>query len=512
MSSTVSDNKRIAKNTLILYARTLFSLCISLYTSRVILAALGLEDYGLYNVIGSAVTMFIFLKSAMGNSVYRFIMFALGKNDSERLNRVFSMSIMIHSALAFVIVLLCETVGLWFLNTHIEIPSGREIAANWVFQFSTLSCALTVICVPYDAIIVAHEKMGVFAFIQVMNSLLNFVIAFSLEYCNYDRLILFATLRLSIDCMNRIFYGIYCNRTFPELKIHFYKDNLLLKEMTGFAGWSLFGNMAFLFSTQGLNIILNIFFGPLVNAARGVAVQVQGAIKGFVSNFQMALNPQITKSYAKEDFIRLNTLINSSSRLSFCLLWCLVLPVIVEAEAILQLWLKDVPDYAPAFVRIILITMLIDTLENPLATAIAATGRIKVYQIIAGSMKILVLPISYVALYIKDSPEIVFYINFIVFVIAFLACLIFASKILEFSIRKYSKRVILPLITMFVLTSLIAYLVSSIYSSDTFISVLLKCCFYLCTVWIISYYLVLEVNERGFIDQKMRGIFGKLKR
>lgn len=503
-----ANNKRIAKNTLLLYARMLYSLFISLFTSRVILEALGFEDYGLYNVVGSVVAMFIFLRSAMGNSVHRFITYALGKGDEKKLSDIFSMSLMIHTGLALLIVLLCETVGLWFLNSLMTIPEGREIAANWVFQFSVLSCALSVICVPYDAEIIAHERMGIFAVIQVLNSTLNLAIAYTVKYFVYDRLIFYALLLLLIQVLNRILYGVYCDKNFQETKFHWVKDKVLFKEMTSFAGWSLFGNMAYVGFTQGQNILLNIFFGPVVNAARGVAVSIQSGVKGFVTNFQMALNPQITKSYAHEDFERLHNLIYDSSKLSLCLLWCMVLPVFVEAEVLLQLWLNEVPQYASIFLRFIVIIMMFDALESPLSTAICATGRIKKYQIIEGSLLLFIIPISYCAILWTNRPEIVFCVHLCIVVLAQCVRVLFARSMIGLSASKYIVSVALPSFVTIAVSSFITfYSVAKIGDSTEMF--LVKCVFCVIIAVGSSYVFALSKKERAFINNKIKGIIRK---
>lgn len=502
MSDTSSDNKRIAKNTLLLYGRMLYSLFISLFTARVILNALGFEDYGLYNVIGSVVSMFVFLRSAMGNSVNRYITYAIGKGDQENLNKIFSMSLMIFFGLAIVIVLLCETIGLWFLNTQMEIPVGREVAANWVFQFSILSCALSVICVPYDAEIIAHEKMGVFAIIQVLNSTLNLAIVYAVKYFPQDKLIFYAFLLFLIQVMNRIIYGIYCSKHFSETKFHRVKDKALLKEMTGFAGWSLFGNLAYVAYSQGQNIILNMFFGPVVNAARGIAFNVQGAIKGFVTNFQMALNPQITKSYAREDYDRLHNLIFASSKLSFCLLWCLVLPVFIEAETLLQLWLKDVPDHTVMFLRLVVLIMMWETLENPIMVANAATGKIRTYQIVVGGILLAILPISYFALKLKSIPELVFIVQFIMAVVAQIARLIMTRDRLQLSLRQYLYKILVPCFLVVIISSLCAYPLST-KIPNTIVGFLGSCAVSVVIAMTISFVVALNKRERLFLISRL---------
>lgn len=442
----LSNNKRIAKNTLLLYVRMLYTLFLSLFTARVILNALGFEDYGLYNVIGSIVSMFVFLRSAMGNSTNRYITYAIGKGNINDVQKVFSLSIMIFTALALLIVLLCETIGLWFFYEKLSIPEGRMNAALWVYQFSIFTTALSVICVPYDAIIIAHERMNVFAYVQILNATLNLGIVYLVAISPFDKLIVYAFLLMLIQVMNRLIYGIYCGRHFPETKFLFIKDWSLMKEMTSFAGWSLIGNMIWVGYTQGINLMLNVFFGPVVNAARGISVNVQGAIKGFVTNFQMAANPQITKSYAKEDYSRLHSLIYFSSKFSFFLLLLMELPVFIEADTILKLWLVNVPDHTVAFLRISLLTMLIGALENPIGTANDATGDIKKYQIIAGCFNVFIIILSYIALRMGYAPESVFVIQLaITCIVQFVKVYIVKNKI-NLSIRQYTYHLVLPLI------------------------------------------------------------------
>lgn len=508
MSDNQSNNKRIAKNTLLLYARMLYSLFISLFTSRVILAALGFEDYGLYNVIGSVVTMFVFLRSAMGNSVHRFITYAIGKGDDKRLGDIFSMSLMIHTGLAVLIVLLCETAGLWFLNTQMTIPVGREIAANWVFQFSILACALSVICVPYDAEIIAHEKMGVFAFIQILNSTLNLAIVYAVKYYPQDKLIFYAFLLLMVQVMNRFIYGIYCSKHFPETKFHIVKDKALLKEMTGFAGWSLIGNMAYIGYTQGLNLVLNVFFGPAVNAARGIALQVQAAIKGFVTNFQMAVNPQITKSYAQNDFSRLHSLIYTSSKFSYFLLLCMVLPVALESDTILHLWLGEIPEFTIPFVILTLTIMLLDPISNPIGVANNATGSIKKYQLVEGGTLLLIVPIAYIAVKLGGNPLSVFVVQLIICYIVQVERLFLVCHKINMSIRTYCRKIILR-ISVVTIVALTCPLIAKLYLGDSLMSCAIVIVLSIISVLLSSYCIGLENNERILVRSKIISIYKK---
>lgn len=442
----LSGNKRIAKNTILLYGRMLYSLFISLFTARVILNALGFEDYGLYNVIGSIVSMFVFLRSAMGNSTNRYITYSIGKGNDDDVRKVFSLSIVIFTGLALLIVLLCETVGLWFFYEKLNIPEGRETAAFWVYQFSIITTALSVICVPYDAIIIAHERMNVFAFVQIMNATLNLGIVYLVAASPFDKLIVYGFLLMLIQVINRLIYGIYCGKNFPETKFRFIKDWSLMKEMTSFAGWSLIGNLIWVGYTQGVNIMLNVFCGSAVNAARGIAVNIQNTVKGFVTNFQMAANPQITKSYAAGAFNRLHSLIYFSSKFSYFLLLLMELPIILEADIILRLWLVNVPDHTIAFLRISLLIMLIGALENPIGTANSATGKIKKFQIIVGCFNVFIIILSYVALRLGFQPESVFIIQLVITGIVQFVKVQLVKREIHFSIREYTYHLIIPLI------------------------------------------------------------------
>ena len=316
-NQTSDNNKRIAKNTLLLYVRMLFMMGISLYTSRVVLNTLGIEDYGIYNVVGGVVAMFGFINGSMSSATQRYITFALGKGDKQRLQTVFSTTLQIHTLIALIIILLGETIGLWFLYNKMQIPADRMDAAFWVLQCSIISTVVMIVSVPYNADIIAHEKMSAFAYISILEVVLKLMIVYMLVIFSFDKLILYSFLILSIQVLIRFCYSIYCNRHFEETKYKNVWDKSLFKEMTGFAGWSMFGNLAGVLFNQGLNMLLNVFFGPVVNAARGVAVQVQNAVQQFVGNFQMALNPQITKTYAQGDLESMHKLMYRSAKFSF---------------------------------------------------------------------------------------------------------------------------------------------------------------------------------------------------
>lgn len=442
MSIQSSDNnKRIAKNTLLLYIRMFLTMAVSLYTSRVVLKTLGVVDYGIYNVVGGIVVMFGFINSCMSSATQRFITFALGKGDLKRLQTVFSTSLQIHAIIAAIVFVLCESVGLWFFYTQMQIPAERMDAAMWVLQCSVLSTMVMFISVPYNADIIAHERMSAFAYISILEVLLKLVILFVLVLYPIDKLILYAILLLVVQVIIRFCYSIYCNKHFEESKYKKLWDGKLFKEMVAFAGWSLWGHMSSVFNSQGLNMLLNVFFGPVVNAARAVAVQVQSAIMQFTVNFQMALNPQITKTYARGEMEEMHKLIFRSARFSFYLIFFISLPVLFETNFILSLWLGNVPENTVTFVRIILCTSILTSISNPLMVACGATGKVKKYQAICGGLLLTILPISWVALKFGCPAWGVFVVHFLVECICLFARMILLRPLIGIKVMSYIRNI-----------------------------------------------------------------------
>lgn len=507
----LSDNKRIAKNTLLLYLRMFYSLLMSLFTARVILQALGFTDYGLYNVVGSVTTMFTFLRSAMGNATNRYIAFGVGKGDLEGLKKTFSTCVIVHTILAVLIVVLCEIVGLWLMYNKMEIPPERMNACFWVLQLSIATCAIGVICVPYDADIIAHEKMGAFAFISILDTTLKLGVVCAVKYFPQDKLIFYAFLLFAIQVMNRVIYNVYCHRNFPESKFAHIVDKAQIKEMFQFAFWNLFGNMAAIACTPILNIFLNMFFGPVVNAARGIAVQVQSVVQNFISNFQLAVIPQITKTYATGNLQRMNNLIITSSKFSYFLFFFLALPLTLEAKQVLTLWLGDIPEHTISFMRITLLIMLISSWIQPLHTANLATGKIKKFQTLRGLVMIMMLPISYAALKIGAEPEIVFVIQLVVTFAAQIVMLFIISPLIQLSLREYLTEVLLKPGLVSILAAIPAYI------TYHFLPVNIWTLFVVCFVSVIFsaffiYFLGLNRNEKIMIKSYANPILTKFKR
>lgn len=410
MLNSSENSKRIVKNTVVLYFRMLFMMGISFYTSRIVLNALGVEDFGIYNVVGGIVAMFSVLSGSLSAAISRFITYELGKDNLLNLKKIFSSAVTIQLGIGLFILILAETIGVWFLNREMNIPTDRMLAANWVFQLSIITFIINLVSVPYNAVIIAHEKMSAFAYISIFEALGKLVIAFLIVVSPIDNLIFYAALMCVVALIIRIIYGYYCQYCFEECRYSFIFDKTYLKQMFKFAGWNFIGASSAVLRDQGGNIIINIFCGPAVNAARGIAFQVNNAVQGFVTNFMIALNPQITKSYASGNQKYMMSLIYQGGRFSYYMLLLFSLPILVNTHYVLALWLKIVPDHTVLFVRLILIFALSESISNPLVTAMLATGRIKNYQIVVGGLQMMNLPISYLLLRIGCIPESVIWV------------------------------------------------------------------------------------------------------
>lgn len=511
MSSSAQNNKRIAKNTLLLYVRTLFIMLITLYTSRVILNTLGVQDYGIYNVVGGVVAMLGFINGSMSSSTQRYITFALGKGDMHYLQKVFNTALQIHILIAVLIAVLGEIVGLWFLYSKMQIPSERMNAAFWVLQCSILSTVVMIISVPYNAEIIAHEKMSAFAYISILESILKLLVVYALLISSYDRLILYAALLLIVQLFIRFCYNSYSNRHFSESKYKHIWDKTLFKEMTSFAGWSMFGNLSAALFSQGLNMLLNVFFGPVVNAARAISVQVQNAVLQCVSNFQMALNPQITKTYAQGEIYEMRKLMFRSAKFSFYLLFMVSLPVLFETNFILVLWLKTVPDYTVIFLRIMICTSLIYTIANPMIVANQATGEVKKYQAVCGTILLMILPISYVCLKLGCPAYSVFIVHFVIEAIAQVARMIMLRPLIGIRIRDYFSNVYSKVLLVVVLSVIVPFFVYE-NMNDTVLRFFVLCIICVLSVGIVIYTIGLSKNERIFVRAKVSSICNKIIR
>ena len=512
MSNQASDNnKRIAKNTLLLYFRMLFMMVVSLYTSRVILNALGVEDFGIYNVVGGVVAMFSVISGSLSAAISRFITYELGKGDQGKLNKIFSASVTIQLLLSLIIVILIESVGVWFLNAKMTIPEARMTAANWVLQFSIITFVVNLISVPYNAAIIAHERMSAFAYISILEAVCKLAIAFLIMVSPMDKLIFYAILMCAVSIIVRFTYGHYCKKHFTECTYRFHWDKDILMKMFGFAGWNFIGASSAVLRDQGGNIVLNMFFGPSVNAARGIANQVNSAITGFVQNFMTALNPQITKSYASGDREYMMTLIFQGARLSFYMLLLLSLPVLVNTHYILVIWLKLVPEHAVLFVQLILVFAMCESISNPLVTAMLATGKIRNYQLIVGSLQMMNLPLSYLCLRLGCMPESVLMVAICISQCCLAARLYLLRKMIGLSSIQYMKKVYLNVVAVSLCSVVIPCIMAN-YIHESFISfVVLSLIAMACTI-AVEFYIGCNQKERAFVISKVGKLAQKVKR
>lgn len=453
MSTHSANNKRIAKNAAMLYVRMVFTMAVSLYTSRVVLRTLGVEDYGTYNVVGGFVSLFSIISGSLSSSISRYITFELGRGEADRLSRVFSTGMNIQVCLSAVVLVVAETVGLWFVNTQMNLPAGRVEAANWVFQCSVATSILGLLGLPYDAAIVAHEKMGVFALLSMGRTALNLAAALSLPHLASDSLTTYAALMLAIAVLFRVIYGVYGRRNFAECRYRAVRDKLLLREMGGFAGWNFLGNGAFMLNTQGVNMLMNIYYDVTVNAARAVASQVDSAVKQFVTSFTTAVNPQITKSYAQGDLPYMHSLVCRSSKLSAFLMLFAATPILVEADTILRLWLGEPPQHAAEFTRWVIMATFVDgVLANALVTSMFATGRIKRYQIIVSLVGGTVFPLSWMVFSLGAEPYWGYAVYFVVYTILLFVRLRMLRGMIGMPVMRYVRDVIWRVVPVFALS------------------------------------------------------------
>lgn len=508
--TTTENNKRIARNTLLLYFRMLFLMIISLYTSRIVLNALGVEDFGIYNVAGGVVAMFSILSGSLSAAISRFITYELGKNNVLKLKTIFSSAITIQIGLGIVIAFFAETIGIWFLNTQMNIPIERMTAANWVLQFSIITFIINLISVPYNAVIIAHEKMSAFAYISIFETIGKLLIAYLITISPIDKLIFYAILMCGVAIAIRLLYGYYCKRHFDECRFHFIWNKQIFQQIFSFAGWNFIGASSAVLRDHGGNIIINLFCGPTVNAARGIAFQVNNAIQGFVSNFMTALNPQITKSYAAKNYTYMMTLIFQGARLSFYMLLLLSLPIIINTHYLLTLWLNTVPEHTVLFVRLVLIFAMSESISGPLITAMLATGNIRNYQIIVGGLQMLNLPTSYILLSLGAIPETVLIVAVLISQCCLMARLYMLKKMIKLKIKDYLKKVYFNIITVSIIAIILPICMQE-RLAENFINFLLSSLICMLCTYLSIYYIGCSYEERKFIYNKFLILKSKIR-
>ena len=493
-----SENKKqIAKNTAALYFRMLLTMVVGLYTSRIVLSTLGVVDYGIYNIVGGIVILFSFFNNAMFSAIQRFLNVEIAKNDHFQLNKIFSVSMTVQISIAITVFVLSETIGLWFVNTQLNLPTERMIAVNWVYQFSIMTFLINIFLAPYEATILANEHMSFFAYASIIDVSTKLLIVFLLQYIGHDSLIVYAALTASLSFLFLAIYRIYCTKKFDYCYFHYSRDKILYRQLMSFSGWSLLGGIANVGKSQGVNIILNIFCGVVVNAAVGIANQVSTALNNFVFNFQLAFNPQIVKSYATNERDYFMQLIFQTAKLSYFLLFFISLPVLLNTEIILDIWLKDVPDYTVMFCQLSIIVILIDTISGPLWISIQAVGIIKKYQIVISTVLIMNVPLSYLSLMLGFPPYSVLWINLIVGIVALIVRLRFLRKLVDLSIKKFFKDVLFK-IAFVTLISLPLPLVIKYFTTGYFgagISLIIS----ITSVGLAVFFVGLKSNERELL-------------
>ena len=505
-TNTSANNKLIAKNTLFLYFRSIIILGISLYTSRVVLDVIGVEDYGVYNLVGGIVTMFAMISSTIASASQRFITFAIGENKLEQLVKVFSTSVMLHIIIACACVFILEVLGLYFINNQLNIPFGRLDAAVWVLHFSILALFFNILSVPFNALIVAHEKMNVFAYISLLEAGLKLSIVFLVAQAGYDKLIFYSILVSLVAILIVFIYFVYSRKMFIEARSFSLKfDRETFKNMFAFSGWNLLGNGSLVLRNQGVDMILNVFYGVTVNAAKGISNQVQNAVTMFVSNFITALNPQLTKSIASNDIQRRDFLILQGGRLSFYLYSMFIIPLLIVVPQVLSLWLVDVPEYTIEFVRWLLLYSLLDSLSRLLITSILANGKIRNYEITVSAVKLLAMPLVYFILaFLYNDVLVGVWVNMALEVVCLIIRLAYMRNLLHFDVAKYVKDVIARCLLIFIFACGINFLFAHYITNNIFVFV--PICIVICGIIILCF--GLEEPERtwllSIIKHKMR--------
>lgn len=468
------DNKRVFKNTAFLYIRMLIVLAISVFTVRIALENLGVVDYGIYNVVGGLSASFIFFQSALTNATQRYLNFALGRNDFKHLGEVFNISLEIYSIIAITVLIFGGILGTWFVSNKLTIPPDKVTAAIVVLFSTLVSLSFTFIGAVFEAVIIAHEDMKIYAYLGLLDAFSKLIVAVVISIIPFDKLVVYSILLAFFSIIPKAILWVYCHNRYAETSIKPFWNKQLFIEIFSFSGWNMYGAGVWMINQQGINILLNIFFGPVVNAARGVAYQVTNVVNNFVSNFYTAIKPQIIKTYAAEEFDQFKQLIFNSSRLSSYLIWMFFLPIYLRIDYVLGLWLKDVPAYTPIFIRWVLAYMLVDTLNNPLWTAIQAVGKLKKTILYGSSFFLLAFPLSYIFLKIGYGAYIVYPILIAVRAIYLVIVFRILNLYIPLSGLEYCKTVLMPIIGVYIVSFGMMYYINSIFQ-ENFISLILVC-------------------------------------
>lgn len=511
MESQEARNKRLARNTVVLYVRMLFTTVIGLFTSRIVLQYLGITDYGVYNVVGGVVVMIAFIQTALGNGTSRFITVALGENNVKKLESTYSTTVLLHAILAFIVFVFAETVGVWFFYKYLNIPASSLTPAMWAYQLSIITTLLSILCVPDNSLIIAHEKMNAFAFVSIFESLARFAGAFLLSAFDHNRLIIYALILCIIQVLVRIIYSIYCKIHFPESKFVLNFDRKLAKEITGFSGYIVLPGFGAVCCAQGLNILLNLFAGPAANAARGIAVQVQALLTKFTQSFQQATSPQIMKLCAANQFEQMHSLITKSSKFSFFIMLLPFVPMSYGIETLLNLWLVEVPEYTVEFCRFTLVITILSTIDFPFLIGASAEGHIKKLYSLGGLFSASVVPIAYIALKL-GAPIISVYV---VYLVIHLICIILELKIgggrIGFGLMKIVNNIVVPILLTFIISMAAAFVVKLIVTFGGLVNFIVSSTLMVLITSIVIYVVGVNKRERKFLNERLSIILSRIK-
>ncbi|GHV53843.1 hypothetical protein FACS1894181_17740 [Bacteroidia bacterium] len=482
---------------------------VSLYTSRVVLQALGVEDFGIYNIVGGMMVLFSFINDAMTSAVQRFLSFELGQNNLNEVKRLFSMSMTVYICIILIIVFLAETIGLWFFNTQMNIPIERMNVANWVYQISILTTCVYVVQMPYSASIIAYEKISFYAYLAIIEVIFRLLIAFVLLHVTYEKLKIYTILILFVACCIFIISKVYCNKKISTSRYNFFWDGDLYKKLMCFSGWSLFGSVANIGKSQGINILINIFCGVTVNTAYAISNQVINALNRFVVNFQTAFNPQVVKLYAREDHKSLFNLICKTSKYSFFLLLVLSLPVLLHTHTLLKMWLNIVPEYSVEFTQLIVIYMLIESISGPLWMTVQATGYIKKYQIIISVILLLNVPVSYLLLYFQFLPYYTLIGSIVLSIFTLIARIAFLRSSINLSSIFFFRNVLIRILCVSIIALSLSYFVNNLIS-NTLYDIIYSIIFIIIISLLSIYYAGMNKNEKIILVRYIKNKFAFL--
>lgn len=499
MTDNLINNKKIARNAIFLYARLILTMCISLYTTRVVLNVLGVVDFGIYNVVCGFVALFSFLNTTMSNGIQRFYNYEAGKNGIESVTKVYQTAILIQALLVLFILFVIEPFGIWYINNVMVIPDDRIIAANWVFQFSLFSLIFLVLQVPFSAAVMAHERMDYYATVGVLDVFLKLAIVLVLPYIGVDSLIIYGLFVFVVSILNFLLYFVYAYKNFKELKLAKVYHNDLFKNIFKFTGWNLVEMFAWTTQGQGVNMVMNFFCGPVVNAAQGIAGNISSAVNSFCSNLSVAFRPQLVQTYASGNYERTANMMFTMSKAMFIMMTMMIIPLLLEMNFVLRIWLGDIiPEYTFQFAALVLLSMLPRNMTMALSQVVHASGYMKNYQIGSAIVILLILPLSYVLLKFGYSPIYIYICNIFIFILLWMVDIFLLKKVFEFSVKKYFNTVAFPCLFTMLFSAIIPYIISRLMNEGVFKFLTVLVATIVCVI-MVSYFILLNKREKDLL-------------